>query len=442
MSNEKSISRREFLEKAGKAGLVVLGMATPGFLAACSAVTNQTGKSGAAGGSQEKVKLTFARQGNGQDKSAWDALLKQFMDQNPDIEVQLIYVPGSDWDDYFNKVSVMIAGGTPPDVAHIAIEGTQLFVKKNMAIELTPYMKNDPVDKLDDIHPNIQKAFIIDGKYFGLPFTWNNRVMYFNTKMLGEAKLELPPPTWNLDDFFRYCKELTRDSNGKKQFGYQFKVRMIDNEQWLYSNGAAIFNDDMTKCTLNDPACVESFQFFHDLIYKYKYAPTPSEVGAMGDPFLTQNVAMAAAGYSPVTGYLDQKFTDFNIQSMPTLKKPSTIYGVDGFMIMKDSKHPNETWKFIKFLNSAAAQTQLFSSGIPSRKSVAEEQIPKKPPQNGKLYYESAEVARPVQAPPTFNKLNDVYTRVLGSVFANEVELKKGLDYATSEMQKILDKGL
>ncbi len=443
MSDEKRMTRREFLEKAAKAG-IVFGLSASGLLAACSPSSIGTGTSDSGdGGAAKKVKLVFARWGNGQDKKEWDQVLQGFRDANPNIDVELLYVPGDSWGGYFNKLSTMIAGGQPPDVAHIAIEGTQLFVAKDMALDLSPFMKNDPVENLEDIHPRLQEAFIVDGKYYGLTFTWNNMVTYFNTKMLEEAGLPVPKPDWSGNEFLDYCKALTRERDGQKVYGFIVPSGWFLIEAWLYNNGSAILSDDMKTCTLNDPKNVEMFQLFHDLIYKYKYSPTPSEVGAMGDPFLTQHVAMHSAGRWVVKGYVDQKFNDFDIQYIPKFQTQQTIYGVDGFPILKASKHPEEAWKLVKYLNGAGPQKALATAAsIPSRKAVADEVIPQLPPKNGDIFYKSAETARPVQAPPTFNKLDSIFNRYVSAIWANEMPVEKGLNEATKEMQKALDEGI
>ncbi|WP_274362015.1 ABC transporter substrate-binding protein [Paenibacillus thermotolerans] len=435
MSDDKQMSRREFLGWLGKAGLVI-GFGASGLLAACTSKSS----GGSSGG---KAKLVFARWGNGNDKEEWDKVLDGFRSENPEIEVELLYVPGDSWGGYFNKLSTMIAGGQPPDVAHIAIEGTQLFVAKDMALDLTPFMESDPVNDLDDIHPKIQEAFIVNKKYYALTFAWNNMVTYMNTKMLSEAGLPVPKPDWSGDDFLNYCKALTREKDGEKVFGFIVPSGWFLIEAWLFNNGSAILSDDMTKCTLNDPANIEMFQFFHDLIYKHKYSPSPSETGTMGDAFLQQHVAMHSAGRWPVKGYLDQNFRDFDIQYIPKFKTQQTIYGVDGFPILKASKHPNEAWKLIKYLNGVGPQKTLASTwSIPSRKAVADEVIPKVPPANGGIYYESANTARPVQAPPTFNKLDSIFNRYVSAIWANEMKVEQALNDATKEMQAALDEGI
>lgn len=71
----------------------------------------------------EKASLEFVFLGAAEETKVWEGLVSDFMEQNPDITVKITPVPAESWGEYFDKISVMIAGGTPPDVARIAIEG-------------------------------------------------------------------------------------------------------------------------------------------------------------------------------------------------------------------------------------------------------------------------------------------------------------------------------
>lgn len=67
----------------------------------------------------------------------------------------------------------MVAGGTGPDVARLAVEGIQSFVADGMALPFDDFIAEnaDLMEELgvNDIHPNINAPFQIDGKHMDLP---------------------------------------------------------------------------------------------------------------------------------------------------------------------------------------------------------------------------------------------------------------------------------
>ena len=52
------------------------------------------------------------------------------------LSVEFTAVSGGGWGGYFEKVAVLVAGGTPPDIIRIATEGVQFFAHKGMLLGL------------------------------------------------------------------------------------------------------------------------------------------------------------------------------------------------------------------------------------------------------------------------------------------------------------------
>ena len=63
----------------------------------------------------EPVNLTLSFWGSDLDTQVYQERVNMFMEKNPDIKVELLYIPS----DYSQKVQTMIAGGTAPDVIQL-----------------------------------------------------------------------------------------------------------------------------------------------------------------------------------------------------------------------------------------------------------------------------------------------------------------------------------
>ena len=66
-----------------------------------------------------KTKIQVASWWSFESGSSLDALKNAFEAQNPEIEVEFVQIPSSE---YYTKVLTMVAGGTPPDVAMLGMD--------------------------------------------------------------------------------------------------------------------------------------------------------------------------------------------------------------------------------------------------------------------------------------------------------------------------------
>jgi multiple sugar transport system substrate-binding protein len=429
-----AVSRRQLLKGLG----LSVGAGAVG-------APRRTGAQGAA----KAVTLTYVNYSAGVDKAMWDSLIAEFSKLHPNITVKYQPVPGESWGDYFDKLATMIAGGNPPDVSRVAIEGTRLVVSRGLATPLDEFMKGDPeIDEyLKDVSPRLLEVFRVDGKTYELPFDWNNMVMYYNTKMLQQAGLQPPRKEWTKDEFLEMAQKLTRRSGSgdPEVFGFGFAVQYFSGTiPWMYANGTSLLSADLTKSNLKDPRVLEVLQFLQDLVWKHKVSPKPPASHAdIYSLMAAGKIAMAGGGRWPVLQMTKAGFSDFDVQYFPRWKEQITEYGVGGFVIMKSTKHPEEAWKWVKFLTSKRALEILTRIGqaIPARRSIAASPAMfELPPKNAKIFYESIEGtnARPVPSPSTYNRIESTWRRYLGRVLANEMAPAAALEEADKEFTAIL----
>ena len=92
--------------------------------------------------------------GDANDKQIRDAAIARFNKRYPNVKVTDQFTPISSWSDYLNKLVTQIASGKVPDLIHIATEGVQLAVRKNLVIPLDE-LTSEPSGKelLSDVDP-------------------------------------------------------------------------------------------------------------------------------------------------------------------------------------------------------------------------------------------------------------------------------------------------
>jgi ABC-type glycerol-3-phosphate transport system substrate-binding protein len=391
--------------------------------------------------SKKDFTLRLAWLGSGQDKELLDQSIKPFTDETG-ISVESIYIPGS-WAEYFTKMQTMIAGGDQLDDAFIAIEGRKLFVDLGLAAPMTDFQQansDEFKETLGDIDPHILDALSVDGVLYGAPTEWNNVVMHFNTQRLKEAGLELPKEGWTKEEFLDYCKKLTTEKNGVKQYALTLPDYYFGAEAWLYNNGAAFMNDDFTKSTINSPESIEVFQLWQDLVHKYGYAPVPEKNVDAIQQLVNGNVAMGSWGRWPTSNYVTSNFKDVDIQYLPSFKQNQPVIGAAGIFVMKNSKHYDDAARLAFWMTKPTFIEKFYSYGpIPVRKSIADKVIPALGfPKNGEILYGSVGKTKPVHAPAQYPEVEAIFLRAFSDIVVNKADVKSTLDSAAAEMDSVL----
>jgi len=408
-----------------------------------SSVPAQTGKA--------KVTLTYTNNSTGSDKAVQESLIAEFAKSNPNITVNYTPIPADSWGAYFDKVATLIAGGTPPDVSRIAIEGAQLFASRDLSLPLDTFIGNEP-DKLGEYYSDVIKpvidVFVTNGKTYGLPFAANTEVMYYNKKMFQDAGMPLPTGTWTKDQFVDAAQKLTKRSSGgdPQVYGFGFPIAYFNGAiPFIFSNSSNLLSDDLTKSQANDPKTVEAIKLMRDLVWDLKVAPKPTTNGNdIVNLFAARKVAMMPGARNPIAALKSAGLStdEYDIAPWPVWTSNVTEFGVGASAILKSSKYPQESWQWVKFLTTPTAVSLLTLAGgsVPARRSIANSPAMfKDAPANSKIFYSLLETnSKPVPAPKQYSRIEESLLRNLGQIYANETPADKGMDTVHKELSTIL----
>jgi multiple sugar transport system substrate-binding protein len=438
------VDRRTFLSTTAKAvagvaaagAAVSLGTQRPSALAAKIRSVGVLGKA--------TVTLNFAIWGNAsQSIKTWTPATDLFTHLHPNIKINITAVPGADWGAYFEKAFTMIGGGTKLDMTYVAVEGVRLFGSKGLALNLNSLIQRDKHELADfnaDSDPILFKTLQYNGEQIELPWSWNNMVMFYNTKVFKRLGIPAPHNGWTESDFLDTCARL------KKGGVYGFNVdatAVFLNECWTLAAGSSLLNSTWTKSNVLSPGCIKAFEFLHDLVWKYGYAPHGGYNTPSFPLFEAGRVGMIAAGRWPVSNFNQAKFTDYDIQYLPRLtasKDYRVIVGVDGFPIFKTSKYIEEAWTFLKFMTTKTAMRFWAKQGnnIATRKSVALDPTLMIPPRNYKIYWDSLAIAKEEGCPAQWPAEQIALTTFLTEMMASSASPRPGLDKLNTKLNQVL----
>ena len=320
--------------------------------------------------------ITYALWGSPAEAEVWGKIAKTFETLHPDIKVN---IEVADWESYWEKLKVQVAGGTPPDVFAMDAPLFADWQSRGVLLDLKPYIDKDPTI-LDGVYPITLKAYDTGSGIFGLPRDFQTIVLYYNKDMFDAAGVAYPNDTWTYDNLRAAAKKLTLDKNGDgttDQWGFwdggydmePFWGALV----WAY--GGEVVDPAAGKTLIGSPEGKAAFQFFTDMWLTDKSMPTTQQLAQFGyDGFQAGVSAMGMSGHWSVPDYSAVTF-HWDIAPLPLGPKGrATSVNSAGFVIAKDSKNPDAAWEFVKYAFSDAGQTELAKIGfaVPVRKSVAE----------------------------------------------------------------------
>ncbi len=352
-----------------------------------SAAGGNGGDSSGGGDSKGKVEITWLVRTD-PNMIEWEKdMIKGFEESHPNIKVKLETIPQSEID---QRLTTMIASGKVPDVwsSNWANSGFATYMKMGALLDLTPYIERDAA-QLETINKDIMKIYEIDGKTYGIPMLSIGSFLFYNKELFDKANVEYPPidwddTSWTYDKMLEKAKQLTKDIGDPNKQVFGIHNGDSPNKQ-VWAWGGDFFRPEayttavMGEPTiLNNPIHKDALQFNVDLIHKHKVAPSPTTldaVSAIGDPFLTGRVAMVITGGWGFWAYQPAKFK-WGVAPIPYHEGRKISLYVDPWNISAKSKHPDESWEFVKYLVDPKNGGKKFmesTSATPADTSLADQ---------------------------------------------------------------------
>ena len=392
---------------------------------------------------KERVKIVATSQ---MPITTWNKSLERAKERLPDIDLTVTATAIDTWSSYADLVITQIAGGDQLDVIMIAVEGIPLLGMKKILKPLEAVIQGDPEAEaiIADTHPLLLSMLQWQGKQLELPFSWNNMVMYYNTKMYQDKGMDPPADNWTWEDFLADCKQLASvKGTGDDIYAYSFwGAGMFGMCAWYFLNDTSPLTDDWMDSNMLDPKVAETLQFLADLILVHKVSPNPTGWDEWGN-FDSGHLAMRTCGRWCIGGSMAANFTDYDIQYQPYKSgKLRTVAGTDGWGIATMSRLPDEAWRVVKLLSGKDASLDMVTLGgnIPTLRSVAEMPVfTEYGPKNTAIFYKSLDAAKTVVSPANFNIIEPLLIRHYATIWNGEKTVEEAVNAAHIELQAEMD---
>lgn len=302
-----------------------------------------------------------------------NAVATEFMAANPDIKVEMTYVP---YDNLHDKFVTGMATKPPAyDVVMVDVIWYDEFIKAGYLADVSDKIT---AEMRQNIFPSAWNVVTRSEKAYGMPWLLDTKYLFYNTEMLKAAGFDQPPATW---------EELANQARAIKEQGLaeypivwswkQAEASICDFTALLYGNGGK-FLDESGKAAFNDEKGVATLAWMKATIDEG--LSNPASVSDLENDVLNvfssgkaafalnwlfmYDVANFDTDASQVTGKV-------GITTIPVFQsaagglKSASVDGSSGFSVVANSANVEAAWKYVTYLTSEAVQMKYSSKQLP-----------------------------------------------------------------------------
>jgi multiple sugar transport system substrate-binding protein len=428
--------------------LLGAGAAAPVALSGCTL----GGPQGAPAASKKPVTLRFVPAGFHADLD--QIVVDQYRTANPHVTIAFEPIPTA----YVDKITSLQAGGDLPDVIYVADAHVKPFAANKIAADMEKLAAKDKASQalLKDVYPamlELGRVKSIPGQYM-LPWALDVLVMYYNKTMFGSAGVEVPKPTWTVDDLITAAKRLTREAEDPSQGQYGLTLSWTawaEYVPWMRGYGGDMVSEDGKRHLIDSAGSIDGIEAMASLVTRHKVAP-PIGTNFGGNAFQLGKVAMMFGirnASVAIRRNVGANF-DWDVELRPAFpRKRVTGMGTAGEGVSTQTKHPDEAWQLAKYTISPPAQ-QIYATSygaIPVLQSMRNDpswrSLPA-PPANADAFVKAADYGT---LPPDFplacgtvyvGDLNLLMTSTLTDIVNGKVAAAAGLRAAAAQVNNCM----
>lgn len=290
-------------------------------------------------------------------KAAFSALIKKFEQENPDIKVSY-----NEYDHEAYKTALRNWLSTsPPDVVYwFAGNRMKEFVARGLFEDVSDLWQKQG---LDTAMSQVKSVMTIDGKQWGIPYTYYQWGVYYRKDLFEKNALK-EPKTW--DEFLAACKKLKESGLTPIAIGTKFPWTAAGWFDYLNmrTNGHDFHMQLMEgKVAYTDPRVKKVFERWRQLVEPgYFLANHPSYSWQEALPFLLNGkAAMYLIGNFAAANFGDKKdlMGFFPFPNLDPAVAAAEDAPTDSIHIPARAKNKADARKFLAFMARPEIQTEL-----------------------------------------------------------------------------------
>lgn len=283
-------------------------------------------------------------------------VIDAFEKQNPNIKIN--YMPQSS-QDYQERLITSLSGDSPPDVFRAHTTWLPILAKYILP---APANTISSTEIATNFYPIVSKLLVSNNQVYGVPVTVEGLGLFINTSMLKQKQIN-NPKTW--EDLVTAAKSLTEvDPTTNKITRAGVALGNTSNvDHWPDIVSMMLLQAGVKMTNMKSPEVQSTLDYYTKFVTKLRVwdeTLPPSTVA-----FANEKVAMIIA---PSWRAREIKAMNpslsWEVVAVPQLPdvEPLNWASIWFESVSKETKNPQEAWKFVSFLASANAQQILFDS--------------------------------------------------------------------------------
>jgi len=386
----------------------------------------------------DQTQIRFAFPGSVKSISLFSRLVNRFMERNPKIHVKLEPNVG----DFRQIIKRDLVAGIAPDVFFSDDDYFTVFADDAHYLCLDELIAREGYDT-GQFYAPAAESFRWKGKTYGLPFGWGCSLLIYNRQALRDAGIDYDPTKWTWEQFADTVRRCTGPATVKgktvQRYGYMrdnFAHAMCN----MWQGGGTILqkaivcphcgrrNDvpDVAEPETTWRGACDSPEARKGIEYMLSLLPyTPRAVASGADEMPANQELFANGQLAVIRGgpysaqWAADVDVDWGIGYFPAGPGGRwTRFYCDGFVISAATKHPDESWKLLKYLCSEDAQRLLAKEAyhVPVRRSVAQGPYFNRPdtPWNESIFAGAIEHVRFQRKIPEWDEASQIVNRNFG----------------------------
>lgn len=403
------------------------------------------------------VTLTFWHSMVASSVPALEELLDRFEEQHPGIRIKAQYIPSGDA--LLQKLITAVQSGTTPDISWLYAGSFQDLVEADAIYAMADFIEG-PEGLSPEEYQDIFTALIPLGSWRGilysLPMEATNFGLLYNRDLFREAGLDPDHPPQNWSELVRYARTLTldRDQDGHyDQVGLCLPVYPAAGPlggltvwHWipfLWQAGGYVVDSTQTETLFDSEAGIRALKLWKTLYEDQRLYNFTADHDVA---FASRMTAMMMDGPWNLPRYR-KLLSNIDWAVAPLPRGPvgrATHIGGEYLIIFKQSQHPEEAWRFIKWIITPDVQAfwSMKTGYLPVRRSVLcdekyRDYLNNHP--NFRVYVEQMRIAR-AQRPIDYHsqQVNRLISTAIEKSTIGKMEPEQALTEAAAKVDELL----
>lgn len=276
-----------------------------------------------------------------------------FEKRNPGVQIVTQAIP---WTGAHEKLVTAVVGDMAPDISQMGTTWMPEFRAMNALEPLDGYISSGALDTAD-FFSGARDSNIYRGKWYGLPWYVDTRVMFYRTDLASRAGYKKFPENWA--GFYEFSKAL----RGAKTGGYALALPTNDWQiftMFYWQNGGELLKDSPLTAGRFEETVIYLKRFFDE-----KLAPLE---GGQDTDLMTA----FESGYFPMfisgpwmISQLETSKPQLNgrwtTAPLPAGKRSASFMGGCNLVMFRSSPRKDLAWKFMEFMAGPEMQAKWYS---------------------------------------------------------------------------------